>query len=207
MKRWYEELRRGDHAAHIYRSDAEQVRVVTDTVSWMGEDQRLVMLSDRWDTETKASRPRVLDAAVEDGHLIVVPAKPLLCRSGQFQAGALQEYIDVELDGLTRPELVIMWDLDWLGADPDAFEAHIVQLSSMALAPPIHGVTLIGQYGTAFYTAEQVERILRVNPLVLEGGMLARKFWVVSKSSVGKPSKDGHSLRVDVPESAKVHEL
>jgi hypothetical protein len=35
MKRWYEGLRRGDHAAHIYRSEAEQVRVVTDTLSWM----------------------------------------------------------------------------------------------------------------------------------------------------------------------------
>jgi hypothetical protein len=88
-----------------------------------------------------------------------------------------------------------MWDMDWLGGDPAAFEALIVQQSSMALSPPAQNVTLIGQYGIAHYTAEQIERVLRVSPLVLEGGMLTRKFWVVSKNSVGKPSKDGSSLR------------
>lgn len=211
MKRWYEGLRRGDHAAHIYRSDAEQMRVVTDTLSWMREEQRLVLLSDRWDTEPRAPRSRVLDAAIEGGHLEIMPAKPILCPSGRFRPGALEDLMRIEMrrtvDG-GRSELVLMWDLDWLAKEPSAFEAHIVQQSGLTLSPSMNRVTMIGQYGTAFYSPEQVERILRVSPLVLEGGLLTRKFWVVARNSVGKSSKDGRTLHMSAsPESARVREL
>lgn len=210
MKRWYEGLRRGDHAAHIYRSDAEQVRVVTDTISWMDEDQRLVLLSDRWDSEARAPRSRVLDAAVEEGHLVVTPARQTLCPSGRFRAEALDDLINIEMQNAVedgRSQLVLMWDLDWLGSDALGFEEHIVQQSGMALSPPTHQATIIGQYGTSFYSPEQVERVLRVNPLVLEGGLLTRKFWVVAKSSVGKSSKDGRTLRMSASaESARIED-
>jgi len=95
-----------------------------------------------------------------------------------------------------------MWDLDWLGDDEPAFEAHIVQISSLSLAPSNPHVTLVGQYGTPHYSPEQLERILRVSPMVLESGLLTRKFWVVSKSSVGKASKDGRRLLLAVPDEA-----
>jgi hypothetical protein len=211
MKRWYEGLGIGDHAAHIYRSDVEQVRVVMDTISWTNEDQRVVLLSDRWDAEARAPRPRVLDAAIEDGHLLVVPARSTLCPSGRFNAKAIETLVRAEAESAAddgRSDPVIMWDLDWLAADEQAFEAHVVQQSGMSLSPSTHQVTMIGQYGTSFYSPEQQERLLRVNPLVLEGGLLTRKFWVVAKSSVGKSSKGGHTLRVSASaERAKIDEL
>lgn len=209
MKRWYEGLRRGDHASHIYRSDAEQVRAVTDTISWMDDDQHLVLLSDRWDAEGRTPRSRVLEAAVEGGHLVVVPAGSVLEPSGDFSARAFEDLMRPEAHSMPEGSgLVLMWDLDRLGGDAAAFEAHIVQQSSMALAPPRPRVTLIGQYGTSFYSPEQIERVLRVSPLVLESGMLTRNFWVVSKNSVGKTCKDGRPMRINAPgEPAKVDQL
>jgi hypothetical protein len=202
MKRWYESLSRGDHAAHIYRSDAEQVRVVTDTVSWMDEGQRLVLLSDRWDVDGKEPRSRVLDAAIDGGHLVILPARATLCPSGTFSDRALDGLIRSETDSVTDgTDLVLMWDLDWLGGDPVAFEAHVVQQSALALSASGHQATLIGQYGAAHYSPEQIERVLRVSPMVLEGGLLTRKFWVVSKNSVGKPSKGGRSLQLSAAEA------
>ncbi|GEM_PF-1263838 len=202
MKRWYEGLRRGDRAAHIYRSDAEQVRVVTDTLSWMDDDQRLILLSDRWEAEERTPRSRVLEAAVEDGHLAVIPARSTLCPSGHFSAKAFEELLRSETESMIDDgsEPVLMWDLDWLGKDALAFEAHIVQQSSMALSTSAHKATMIGQYGTAFYSSEQLERVLRISPLVLESGLLTRKFWVVSKNSVGKASKEGRMLRASASE-------
>jgi hypothetical protein len=201
MKRWYEGLRRGDHAAHIYRSEAEQVRVVTDTLSWMDDDQRLILLSDRWEAEERVSRSRVLEAAMDDGHLVVVPARSTLCPTGHFSARAFEGLLSSETESMIDEgsEPVLMWDLDWLAGDDAAFEAHIVQQSSMALSSSERRATLIGQYGTAFFSTEQLDRVVRVTPLVLEGGLLTRKFWVVSKNSVGKPSKDGNILRMNIP--------
>lgn len=205
MKRWYEGLRKGDHAAHIYRSDAEQVRVVTETISWLSEDQRLVLLSDRWDRDARAPRSRVLDAAIDDGHLTVVPARETLCAAGDYRPEALEAIMLAEAESAIddgASDLVLMWDLDWLGEDDMAFEAHIVQMSSISLSPSSPHVTLLGQYGIPHYSPEQVERILRVSPLVLESGLLTRKFWVVSKNSVGKASKDGRRLLLSVPDEA-----
>jgi hypothetical protein len=68
-------------------------------------------------------------------------------------------------------EPVLMWDLDWLAGDDAAFEAHIVQQSSMALSSSERRATLIGQYGTAFFSTEQLDRVVRVTPLVLEGAV------------------------------------
>lgn len=209
MKRWYEGLRRGDRAAHIYRSDAEQVRVVTDTLSWMDEDQRLILLSDRWEAEGRTPRSRVLEAAVEDGHLVVLPARSTLSPSGHFSARSFEELLRSETENMIDDgsEPVLMWDLDWLGGDAAAFEAHIVQQSGMALSSSGHKATLIGQYGTAFYSPEQLDRVLRISPLVLESGLLTRNFWVVSKNSVGKASKDGRMLRANASdEGPKVNQ-
>jgi hypothetical protein len=201
LKRWYDDLKQGDHAAHIYHSTAEQARVVMDMISWMGEDERLVLLSDRWDGDVKVRRSRLINAALEDGHLEIVSSRPTLCPSGKFRADMLGGIMGVEVerafdDG--RSGLVLMWDLEWLGKDANDFEAHIVQQASMALSPRRKGLTIIGQYGFSDFSLQQVERIARVNPLVLEDGLLTRQFWVVAHSTMGRPG-GRRTLQIDAP--------
>ena len=38
LRKWYEDLRVGDHAAHIYHSKAEQGRVIIDVLNWMDDE-------------------------------------------------------------------------------------------------------------------------------------------------------------------------
>jgi hypothetical protein len=161
-----------------------------DMISWMDEDERLVLLSDRWDDEAKVPRSRLIDAAIEEGHLEVLPARQALCYSGRFRADMLGDIMGIEVERALddgRSGLVLMWDLGWLSGDPEDFEAHVVQQASMALSPRPKGLTIMGQYGSAEFTSQQVERVVRVNSLVLEDGLLTRQFWVVANSTMGRP--------------------
>jgi hypothetical protein len=201
MKRWYNDLKQGDHAAHIYHSTAEQARVVMDMISWMDEDERLVLLSDHWDGDVKVPRSRLINAALEDGHFEIVPSRSTLCPSGKFCADTLGDIMGMEVERALddgRSGLVLMWELEWLGKDASDFEAHIVQQASMALSPRRRGLTIIGQYGSSDFTPQQVERITRVNPLVLEDGLLTRQFWVVANSTMGRPG-GRRTLQIQVP--------
>ena len=193
MKRWYDELKKGDHAAHIYHSPGEQVKVITDLLAWMDEDEKLLIMSDREDGERPALRSRLLDAAMEDGHLEIIPARRSLVSAGKFRAESLMDTIYLELGKAldeSRSGLVVVWDLDWLSQEPEDFEAHIVQQSKLTLTALPHELTLMGQYGMATFSAQQVERVLRVNQLVLEDCQLNRTFWVVSTTSMGGPPPD-----------------
>jgi hypothetical protein len=190
VRRWHDDLKRGDQAAHIYNNEEEQARVVTDMISWMQADERLVLVSDRWHEGSEFARSRLLDVAMDDGHMDVIPGRHTLCPRGQFRPEVLRDIIDYELgraldDG--HAGLVMMWDLEWLSENPEVFESHIVQQVGMAMAPRRSNLTLMGQYGTSWLSNNQVDRVARVNPLVLQDGMLSRQFWLVSNSSLGRP--------------------
>ncbi len=193
MKRWYDELKKGDHAAHIYRSDGEQAKIIIDLLAWMEEGEKLVIMSDHEEGARLLSRSRLLEAALEDGHLDIISARSPLSRSGRFRAEALMDIINLELSNALnqgRSGLIFVWDLKWLSQEPEDFEAHIMQQSKLALSSLPRDLTLIGQYGVTSFSAQQVERVLRVNQLVLEDGRLNRNFWVVSTTSMGGPPRD-----------------
>jgi MEDS: MEthanogen/methylotroph, DcmR Sensory domain len=193
MKRWYDELKKGDHAAHIYHTEGERVKVIIDLLAWMGEAEKLVIMTNGEDGERLAPRSRILDAAMEDGHLDIIPARSSLSSSGKFRAETLMDIIYLELGKALdegRSGLVFVWELDWLSQEPENFEAHIVQQSKLSLTALPRELTLMGQYGVANFSAQQVERLLRVNQLVLEDGQLNRNFWVVSTTSLGGPPRD-----------------
>jgi len=161
----------------------------------MAEDEKLVVMTDRWDGADRVPRSRVIDAALEDGHMDLLPGKGTLLPSGKFRAEALEDAILYELDkarGEGRSGLIFVWDLEWLSKEPKDFEAHIVHRSGMALSALPSDLTVMGQYGLAHCSAQQVERVLRVSPLVLEDGQLKRNFWVLSTTSMGRPPRDGH---------------
>ena len=211
MKKWYEGMSRGDHAAHLYHSPGEQNRVIIDVLNWMDENARLILLSDRWEGDPNPSRSRLLDAAMEDGQFMVIPAKASLFLSGRFRAEALKDIINQELqralsEGCTS--IVAMWDLDWQGEDPDDFEAHIVQQSTLPISGLPANLTMIGQYCVADLTPQQVERVMRVNQLVLEDGELTRQFWLVANSTMGRPPRDrGGMTMMWISEGTQIDDL
>jgi hypothetical protein len=138
-------------------------------------------------------RSRLLDAAIEDGQLDIIPIRSSLSGAGKFRPEGLMDTIYLELSKALdegRSGLVVVWDLDWLSLEPENFEAHIVQQSRLSLTTLPHELTLMGQYGMVDFSAQQVERVLRVNQLVLEDGRLNRNFWVVSTTSMGGPPRD-----------------
>lgn len=196
-RKWYEDLRVGDHAAHIYHSKADQGRVIIDMLNWMDDESRLVLISDRWDEDPGQSRSRLLDAAIEEGRFIVVPARRPLYASGRFRAEALRDVINIERDRASSEGyrgLVAIWDLEWLKDEPDDFEAHIIHQSTLPLSGLPPNLTLIGQYKASDLTTQQLERVMRVNQLVLEDGKLARQFWLVANSTMGRSPRGRGSV-------------
>ncbi len=201
----------GDHAAHIYHSQADQGRVIIDVLNWMDDGSRLVLISDRWDEDPNQSRSRVLDAAMDEGRLMVVPAKQPLNASGGFRPEALKDVISIERDRAVSEgyrNLVIIWDLEWLKDEPEDFEAHIIHQSTLPLSGLPSNLTLIGQYRASDLTSQQLERVMRVNQLVLEDGKLSRQFWLVANSTMGRSPRSRGSVGMTwTSETANIDDL
>jgi hypothetical protein len=185
LKRWTDELRRGDQIANVYRSEIEQAKVLLDLLRWMGEGDKMVFLTDRWDAPM--FRHAILDAAVEEGRLSVLPSRPVMCASGRFDPEAFLAFL---LDEVARSveeghrHLVLMWEADWAAASEE-WSRQVAEFGSrLALARIPGGPTIIAQYGAGYWGEEWLASLRRSNQLVLEGGALTRNFWVVSTSSL-----------------------
>lgn len=185
MKRWTDELKRGDQVANLYRSEIEQAKVVLDLLRWMGELDKMVLLTDSW--EKPVFRHAILDAAVEEGRLSALPARAVMFVAERFDPEAFLTFILNEISRSReegRRHTVLMWEADW-AAGLDAWGQVAEFGSGLALAPLPGRTTVVAQYGTAVHSERQTDILRRSNPLVLEAGSLARNFWVVSNSSYG----------------------
>jgi hypothetical protein len=205
LKRWTDELRRGDQIANVYRSEIEQAKVLLDLLRWMGEGDKMVFLTDRWDAPM--FRHAILDAAVEEGRLSVLPSRPVMCASGRFDPEAFLAFL---LDEVARSveeghrHLVLMWEADWAAASEE-WSRQVAEFGSrLALARIPGNPTLVAQYGAAAYPDRHVAMLRRSNQLVLESGSLSRNFWVVSTSSLDSimkaPMETPAAWDVDQPE-------
>ncbi len=198
LKRWTDELKRGDQVANLYRSEIEQAKILLDLLRWMGESDKMVFLTDSWDRPV--FRHAILDAAVEEGRLSVLPSRQVMFAAGRFDPEAFHLFILNEISR-SREEghghTVLVWEADW-AAGSDEWEQVAEFGSRLALAPLPGHATAMAQYSTTVHSEQQADMLRRSNQLVLETGFLARNFWIVSKSSyggimtaaVGAPSKN-----------------
>jgi hypothetical protein len=194
-KKWFEGLKRGDQATHIYRSEAEQQKVITDLIAWMTERDKLAVMTDRWDSEQDFPPSCILEAACEEGRLEVLPGRRELATSHRHWAEALSSAIYVE-HRKAREErltgLIFVWDLDWASRKPADFDVFLEHQSKMALSALPRDLTVVSQYNLSSLSEHQVERVRRISPLVLEDGQLNRNFWVVTNTIMGGPPPDDH---------------
>lgn len=196
LRRWSDELKRGDHVAHLYRSDIEQARVLLELLRWLEEDEKLVLLTDGW--ERPVFRHPVLDTALEDGRLAVLPARSTFCSTGRFNPDAALDLLLLELDQAREEGFsgtAMVWDGNWALSVPEAAGPFIAFGAQLALAPLPSDLTLICQYDVRAFPPEQVELQRRLHPLVLEEGRLDRNFWVVSTSSFGARARTARTER------------
>jgi hypothetical protein len=185
LKRWTDDLRKSDQIANIYRSDVEQAKVLLDLLRWMGERDQMVFLTDRW--ERQVFRHAILDAAIEENRLIVLPSRSTMCASGRFDPKAFLHFLAGEISRSIDEgyrHLVLMWEADWAAASRE-WSTQVAKFGSLlALARIPGGPTIIAQYGAGYWGEEWLASLRRSNQLVLEGGALTRNFWVVSTSSL-----------------------
>lgn len=183
LRRWTDELKRGDQVANLYRSDIEQAKVLLDLLRWMGERDKMVLLTDHW--ERPVFRHAILDAALEEGRLITLPSRQAMFAMGRFDPEA---FLALLLNEISRSReeghryTVLVWDAEW-AAGTDAWDQVAEFGARLALASLPGRTTVVAQYGIAARSERQADRLRRSNQLVLEGGSLARNFWVVSSSS------------------------
>lgn len=182
MKRWTDELRKGDQVTSLYHSDIEQARVLLDLLRWMGESDEMVFLTDSW--EDPVFRQPIFDAAADEGRLTTLSARPVMFQ-GRFDPGSFLALIHSEI-ARSREEghrhTVLVWEADW-AACSDAW-VQVAELGSRLALSPLPGrPTMVAQYGAAAHSERQMDMLRRSNQLVLESGSLTRNFWVVSHSS------------------------
>lgn len=191
MRKWCEDLRRGDHVIHIYRDDDEQAKALLDLIAWMREDERLVLFCDGPDREARESfslSGHVFEAAAQEGRLEILPSNLSVCPTGKFHPEMIPQLIMREHgramdDGFGG--LHVGFDCSWITEFPEDLTAHIVQQSEITLSKLPSNLTLLCQYDGRKFSAEQAERLRRVHQLALVDGKLTRNFWVVATSALG----------------------
>jgi hypothetical protein len=191
LRKWCDDLRRGDHVVHIYKSADEQAKALLDLIGWMREDEKLVLHCDGPDREGGdcfALNSQMFEAAAQDGRMEVLPSYRAVCPTGKFRADALPDLLIYDL-GRTMDEgfsgAVLCIDYSWIAELPEDFASHVVQSSQITLARLPSNLTLLCQYDQRRLTAEQADQLLRVHQLALADGKLARNFWVVATSTLG----------------------
>lgn len=192
MRKWCDDLRRGDQVVHIYKSDEERAKALLDLVGWMREDEKLVLLCDApggENGEPCGPGGHVFEAAVQEGRMEVRPSFRAMCPAGKFHAGSIQDLVMLEygqaMDGGFGC-LTLCIDLSWVAERPDDFSAHVVQLSHITLSNLPSNLTLLCQYDGRRMSAELSEKALRVHQLSLADGRLVRNYWVVATSALGR---------------------
>lgn len=190
LKRWTDELKRGDQIANLYRSEVEQAKVVLDLLRWMGEGDKLVLLTDHWDKPV--FRHAILEAAMEEDRLRTLPSCSIMCASGRFDPDAFFLYLAQEA-ALVREagyrHAVLMWEADWAARSEEEARSVVEFGARLALAPLPGEPTVVAQYCTGAFSPQQAQMQRRSNQLVLEASSLERKFWVVSTSSFSSRMK------------------
>lgn len=200
MRKWCDDLTRGDHVVHIYRSDDEQAKGLLDLVGWMREEEKLALLCDGGEAGDPCSLGgHVFEAAVQEGRLEVLPSYRKMCPAGRFHAEAVANLIMTEYgraldDGFGS--LVLCIDLSWMAGTPEDFTAHVVQLSQITMSKLPSNLTLLCQYDRRRLTPEQAEGVQRVHQLSLVDGELVRNFWVVATSALGGMARSIRAVRV-----------
>lgn len=195
MRKWCDDLKRGDHVVHVYKNDEEQAKSLLDLVGWLREDEKLVLLCDGPGREAEdcfCLSGHVFEAAAREGRMEALPSQKRICPTGKLRPEAIQDIIMLEYgramdDGFRS--LVLGIDYSWMADLPDDFAAHVVQQSHITLSRLPSNLTLLCQYDGRRFTADQAENVLRVHQLSLADGRLSRNFWVVATSALGGRSQ------------------
>ncbi len=187
IRRWYDDLRTGDHVVHVYGDDADELKVVLDLIHWMGDNDKFVYLSDRWNEDGSmagsSSIHPLIDAALKEGRFEVLNARSYLYGAGKIRSNAIT---DLLVDERTKAlncgfeALLIGWDGTWafdIAEDLEQFLLYEALLSSMRLPTDL---TIFCQYDGRRMSSELSAKVSSMHQLVLSDGRLVRNYWVIS---------------------------
>lgn len=171
----------------MFRSDLEQARVILDVLRWLGEGEKMVLLCDGWDRPV--FRHPVMEAAIEEGRLKVLPSQGTLCPAGRLEPDEVVEMVLGEFEQALEEgfeAMAMVWDCSWVAKDAALAQQFMVLESQLALASLSLDITLLCSYDTRSFNTSETDMLRRIHQLVLEDGKLSRNFWVVSTNALGK---------------------
>lgn len=187
ISKWYDDLRMGDHAAHIYQSDAEEIKVVLDLIKWLGPNDKFVYLSDKWGLDDSSSRSvhmhPVLVAAAKEGRFEVLSARSALYSMGKLRPNAITDLMAHEQAKALQEgynALLMGWDGTWACSIEDGLEPFLLCETHLNMSRFPKNLTAFCQYDGRKMVPEQSAKVSSMHQLVLKEGKLNRNYWVIS---------------------------
>lgn len=189
MQRWYDDLRRGDFIAHVYKNEMEQSRVLLDLLNWLNEDEKFIYLTEKWPLDgtglSSEARNAVFEAAAKEGRFEAT-APYTLKEKGKMKRASVSEMIQSMMNKVKEEGfhgMLLGSEDSWIQSSPQDFESYIVKEMQLTLTRLPPNVSVLCHYDGRVFNAEQADRLTLMHPLSLSNGRLYRNYWVVSTKS------------------------
>ncbi|MCQ5375115.1 MAG: MEDS domain-containing protein [Methanomassiliicoccales archaeon] len=186
MQKWTSRFHQGDHIIHIYRDDRELLRSLFDMIAMMGDDEKIVYLSDK-DIEKHVSYAdgeigRVIKSALKNGKLSVMPSYETYCPTGEFLMESILKLLRElanKIDKEGCEGAIIAGDISWLPHYPSLFQPFLHYERAIDLCGVPKNIRIMCQYDSRLFNSQQLESAMNVHQLVLRGQTLERRNWIV----------------------------
>ncbi len=186
IKKWCDELDRGDFAAHFYANRLEQIKVALDLLKWMKDDAKFVYFIDKWPIEIPGHPGKgtnaVLEAAIQGGYLEIVEGVALENKKAFIRSSLISSIGRTIEQAINEgfKDILIVSENSWLHSQEADFNRHLLESLQLTLMKLPSNVTVMDQYDRGLFERDQIEKIESIHQISLSNGILHRKYWVVS---------------------------
>ncbi len=189
MQRWYDDLKKGDFIAHVYKNEMEQSRILLDLLNWLDEDEKFVYLTDKWPLDGVGpgadARNTVFEAAMEEGRFETT-APYIYRENGKMGRLSVSEIIYSVMEKVKEEGyhgMLLGSEDSWIHSSQDDFDSYIVKEMQLTLTKLPPNVSVLCHYDGRLFSSDQSDRLSSMHPLSLSNGRLYRNYWVVSTKS------------------------
>lgn len=172
----------------FFSSRSEQLKIINDLLSWLDDDEGMVIILDDKDKETPMETDGDLWDKLQDG-ISSGRVLLLLPKSFYFKNGELNpvKIFESWLDVMERmreegfEQIMAVGDLSWSAGNPPFFEAVLRYEAQSIINGLPRGMTALCFYDKRIFSGEQISRVRKIHELQLEAGRLSRNFWLLNR--------------------------
>ncbi|MEM2943195.1 MAG: MEDS domain-containing protein [Methanomassiliicoccales archaeon] len=189
MQMWPERFRKRDHVMHIFRSKFESIESLSDLIDFTPDDEIIVYVTDLdIEREIEQCKNTKTRRSIEDGlderKLRALPSFATYCPDEHFEIDRMLRFweeLSIKLSNNGYRGATVVGDISWLSDYPSFFDSFVRYECAIDLRGVPDNLRIMCQYDSKLFSEDQLDRLARVHQLLLQGGILERRCWVISR--------------------------